>query len=62
MREYKVCITETVLRHIWVVADDPQNAIEIASNSYEQTEVIDVSFDVDMAATRTLQTDEDEDD
>ena len=41
LREYKVNITETVMRHIWVVADDPQDAIDIAEQSYSQDETLD---------------------
>lgn len=51
-REYKVSITETVVRHIWVLADDPQDAIEIAEQSYLQDEPLDVSFDVDPTEWR----------
>lgn len=52
MREYKVNITETVLRHIWVLADDPQDAIEIAEQTYSSEETIDVSFDVEPVEYR----------
>lgn len=36
MRYFKVNITETILRHIWVLADDPQDAADIAEQSYSQ--------------------------
>jgi hypothetical protein len=52
MREYKVNITETVVRHIWVLADDLQDAIDIAEQTYSQEETIDVSFDVDPTEYR----------
>jgi len=52
LREYKVNITETVMRHIWVVADDPQDAIDIAEQSYSQDETLDVSFDCDPTEWR----------
>ena len=51
-REYKVYITETVLRHLWVVANDPQDAADIAEKTYFQDEVIDVSFEVDPTEWR----------
>lgn len=52
MRYFKVNITETVLRHIWVLADDPQDAVDIAEQSYSQEETLDVSFDVDPTEWR----------
>ena len=52
LREYKVNITETVMRHIWVVADDPQDAIDIAEQNYSQDETLDVSFDCDPTEWR----------
>ena len=54
-REYKVNITETVMRHVWVLADDPQDAIDIAEQSYSENETIDVSFDCDSSAWRQRQ-------
>ena len=51
-REYKVNITETVVRHIWAMADDPQEAMDIAERIYSQNEVMDVSFDIDPAEWR----------
>ena len=61
-REYKVSITETVVRHIWVLADDPQEAIDIAEDSYSQDETIDVSFDVDPTDWRPREPDYDDPD
>jgi len=40
------------MRHIWVVADDPQDAIDIAEQSYSQDETLDVSFDCDPTEWR----------
>lgn len=51
-REYKVNITETVMRHIWVLADDPQDAIDIAEQTYSQEETLEVNFDVDPTEWR----------
>ena len=47
MKYFKVNITETILRHIWVLADDLQDAVDIAEQSYSQEETLDVSFEVD---------------
>ena len=52
MRYFKVNITETILRHIWVLADDPQDAVDIAEQSYSQEETLDVSFEVDPSEWR----------
>jgi len=52
MREYKVIITETVVRHMWVLADDPQEAIDIVEQTYSQEETIDASFEVDPTEYR----------
>ncbi len=52
MREYKVNITETVMRCIWVLADDPQDAINIAEQTYSRQETLDVSFDVEASEWR----------
>jgi hypothetical protein len=54
MREYKVTITETVLHHMWILADDPQDAIDIAEKTYYQAETLDVAFDVDPTEYRNL--------
>ena len=51
-REYMVTITETVVRHIWVLADDPQDAIDIAEGTFSGEEIVDVSYDVDPTEWR----------
>ena len=51
-KEYKVNITATVTRHIWILADDPQEAVEIAEDSVSSEEMVDVSFEVDPTAWR----------
>lgn len=51
-REYKVNITKTVLCHMWVVADDPQEAIDIAEEICSGEEVVDIEFDVDVTEHR----------
>jgi hypothetical protein len=54
MREYKVIITETVVHHMWVLADDPQEAIDIVEQTYSQNETIDASFEVDPTEYRKI--------
>jgi hypothetical protein len=54
MREYKVNITETVVRQMWVLADDPQDAIDIAEHTYQNSETLDVAFDVDPSEWRPV--------
>ena len=51
-REYKVTITETVVRRIWVLADDPQEAIEIAERAFSDAEIVDVSYEADPTEWR----------
>ena len=52
--EFKVCITETVTRPIWVVADTPADAQRIAEESYNEQDVVDVSFEVAPSSRRYL--------
>lgn len=52
MRYFKVNITETILRHIWVLVDVPQDAVDIAEQSYSLEETLDVNFDVDPSEWR----------
>ena len=51
-REYKVNITETVVRQMWVLADDPQEALEIAEGAFSSEEITDISYDVDPTEWR----------
>jgi hypothetical protein len=52
--EYKVYITETVTRPVWVQADDPLDAQRIAEENYNEQDVVEVTFEVDPASRRTL--------
>jgi len=52
VREYKVNVTETVVRSMWVLADDPQDAIDIAEKTYLGSETLDLEFDVDPSEWR----------
>ncbi len=54
-REYKVNITETVMRHMWVRAEDPREAIAIAEQACSTSDVLDIEFDVDPTARRERQ-------
>jgi hypothetical protein len=53
-QEYKVYITETVTRPVWVVAETPTQAQQIAEENYNEQDVVDVSFEVDPASRRFL--------
>lgn len=54
MRDFKVNITETILRHVWVRADDPDDAVDKAERRYccKNGEPLEVSYDVDMLAKK----------
>jgi hypothetical protein len=52
--EFLVTITETVVRPVWVTADDPLEAQRIAEENYNQVNVSDVSFEVDPTSRRYL--------
>ena len=54
MRDFKVNITETILRHVWVRADDPGDAIDKAERRYccKDGEPLEVSYDVDTLAEK----------
>ena len=50
--EFKVDITETVTRSVWVTADDPTDARRIAEENYTSSDVTDVEFEVDPLSRR----------
>lgn len=52
MREYKVYITETVVRPVWVIADTPAEAERIAEESYNKNDVTEVAFEADPTSHR----------
>ena len=55
MRYFKVNITETVTRHVWIKADDPFDAVDKAEQRYScpnGAEPLNVEFDVDVTAER----------
>ena len=54
MKYFKVNITETILRSVWIKADDPFDAADIAEKRYSclDGDAIDVDFDVDLTAER----------
>lgn len=54
MQEYKVYITETITRPVWVQAKDPLDAQRIAEENYDEPDVVDVSFEVDPTSRRYL--------
>ena len=51
-REFKVNVTETIVRQMWVLADDPQEALEMAEGAFSSEEIVDVSYDVDPTEWR----------
>lgn len=53
-QEYKVYITETVIRPVWVEAHDPLEARRIAEENYNEQGVAEVTFEVDPTSRRTL--------
>ena len=55
--EYKVLITETITRTVWVTAASPLDAQRIAEEDYivnGESEVTDVSIEVDPTSKRYL--------
>ena len=52
MREYKVYISETVVRPVWVIADSPADAERIAEENYNNNDVTEVTFEADPVSRR----------
>lgn len=52
--EFKVYVTETITRPVWVTAESPVEAQQIAEENYNNSEVVDVSFEVDPLSRRYL--------
>jgi len=52
MREYKVYITETVVRPVWVAAETPAEAERIAEENHISSDVADVTFEADIMSRR----------
>ncbi|MDR2043293.1 MAG: hypothetical protein LBQ15_02800 [Clostridium sp.] len=49
-RRYRVNITETVARHVFVYADDPQDACDVAEKAHSSPfEVLEAEFDAEPA-------------
>lgn len=55
MHEFKVFITETVTRPVWIAADNPAQAERIAEENYNETEVTAVSFEADPMSRRIIE-------
>jgi len=49
LKEYKVYVTEKTVRPVWVVAETPAEAEQIAEENYSQSDVADVEFEADPA-------------
>ena len=54
MREYKVYITETVTRAVWIAADTPAEAQRIAEENYHEAEVTELAFEADPMLWRRV--------
>ena len=52
MREYKVYITETVVRPVWVAAETPAEAKRIAEENHNGSDVANVTFEADVMSRR----------
>ena len=52
MREYKVYITETVVRPVWIAAETPAEAERIAEENHSSSDVADVTFEADIMSRR----------
>ena len=58
MYRYKVYVTETITRPIWITADTPVEAERIAEESYEENEVMAVSFEADPMSRQPIEMNE----
>ena len=54
LSEYRVEITETITRAVWVTADDPMDAQRVAEENYREGEVTNVSFEADPSSRRLV--------
>jgi hypothetical protein len=54
MQEYKVYVTETLVRPVWVTAETPAEAERIAEENYDASEVTEVSFEADPMSRRRI--------
>ena len=55
MHEFKVYVTETVTRPVWITADTPAEAERIAEENYNDNEVMSVIFEADPTSRRLLE-------
>jgi hypothetical protein len=54
MQEFKVYITETVVRPVWVAAETPAEAERIAEENYLNSDVSEVTFEADPTTRRHI--------
>jgi hypothetical protein len=52
MQKFKVYITETVVRPVWVAAETPAEAERIAEENYNNSDVSAVTFEADPVSRR----------
>jgi hypothetical protein len=55
MREYKVTVTETVQHQLWILAEDPHEAVAIAEKTFSPADMAEIEFDVDPAEWRNIE-------
>jgi len=53
--EFKVYVTETVTRPVWVMADTPAEAERVAEENYDEQEVTKVEFEADPMSRRLVE-------
>ena len=47
MYKFKVYVTETITRPVWVLADTPAEAERVVEESYDESETTNVEFEAD---------------
>ena len=55
MYKYKVNVTETLTRSVWVTADSPGEAERIAEENYDEQEVSKVEFEADPLSKQLIE-------
>jgi len=58
MYRYKVYVTETTTRPVWIVADTPIEAERIAEENYGENEISELKFEVDPTSRQSVEMDE----
>jgi len=53
--EFKVYVTETVTRPVWVMAETPAEAERVAEENYDYLEITNVEFEADPQSRRLVE-------